>query len=272
MSLLRDMPNPHLDARLLLLESGSISDERFYSYPDTLLSPAQEKRFYKLISKRLSGFPIPYLTGRKEFWSICFSVSPGVVIPRPETELIVEKTLERVSAGSPLIVDIGTGCGNVAVSLAKELPIARILATDKSRKALKTARLNARRQSISSMIFAQGNLFSPLKRLHLDRQCDFIVSNPPYISEEEWATLPREIKDHEPKKALVAGMTGLEVIEKLVQGAARYLKRGGCLLIEIGHSQKESVKSFFDSDSEWEEAIFFKDLNGIDRVAAGKRE
>jgi release factor glutamine methyltransferase len=272
MSLLRDMPNPHLDARLLLLESASISDERFYSYPETFLSPAQEKRFYKLVSKRLSGFPIPYLTRRKEFWSISFSVSPGVVIPRPETELVVEKTLERVSAGSPLIADIGTGCGNIALSLAKELPIARILATDKSRKALKLARLNARRQSISSVVFARGNLFSPLKRLRLDRQCDFIVSNPPYISEEEWATLPREIKDHEPKKALVAGMTGLEAIEELVRGAPGYLKPGGYLLVEIGHSQKERVKSFFDSDSEWKEAIFFKDLNGIDRVAEAKRE
>lgn len=266
------MPNPHLDARLLLLESASISEERFYSSPDTLLSPAEEKRFDKLVSKRLSGFPIPYLTRRKEFWSISFSVSPGVVIPRPETELIVEKTLELVLPNKPLIVDIGTGCGNIAVSLAKELPYARILAVDKSRKALKMAKLNAARQGISSMTFARGSLFSPLKRLRLGRQCDFIVSNPPYIAEEEWAKLPPEIKDHEPKKALVAGMTGLEVIENLVRGAPCHLKHGGYLLIEIGHSQKESVKSFFDSDSEWEEAFFFKDLSGIDRVAEGKRK
>jgi len=269
-SLLKDLPNPDLEAKLLLLESTSIQTEQFYSFPENKLSRAEERRFYKLVSKRLTGFPLPYITGVKEFWSIPFSVSPGVLIPRPETELIVEKVLELSSREHETIVDIGTGCGNIAVSLAKELPQAQIVATDTAKKALRLAKLNASRQKISNIVFARGSLFSALKRLRLEGKCDFIVSNPPYITEEEWPKLDVEIRDHEPKSALVAGKSGLEVINRLIQGAPPYLKPGGFLLVEIGIGQKDKVLSFFDSSSVWEKVNFFKDLNGISRVAAGK--
>lgn len=270
-SLLRDLPNPDLEAKLILLECTSIPEEQFYSSPHNKISRTEERRFYKLISKRLFGFPLPYLTGIKEFWSIPFRVSPGVLIPRPETELIVEKVLELSSGENETIVDIGTGCGNIAVSLAKELPQARIVATDTAQNALRFARLNASRQKISNITFARGSLFSALKRLHLEGKCDFIVSNPPYVAEEEWTQLEKEIRDNEPKKALVAGKTGLEVINKLVQGAPPYLKPGGYLLIEIGRDQEDRVLSLFDSRFSWEEVNFFKDLNGISRVVIGKR-
>ena len=118
-SLLKDSPNPDLEAKLLLLECASIPEEQFYSHPDNKPSREEERRFYKLVSKRLTGFPLPYITGVKEFWSIPFRISPGVLIPRPETELIVEKVLELSSREHEIIVDIGTGCGNIAVSLAK---------------------------------------------------------------------------------------------------------------------------------------------------------
>lgn len=269
-SLLKDLPNPALEAKLLLLECASIQEEQFHSFPENKLSRAEERRFYKLVSKRLTGFPLPYITGVKEFWSIPFSVSPGVLIPRPETELIVEKVLELSSRENETIVDIGTGCGNIAVSLAKELPQARIVATDTAKKALRLAKLNTSRQKISNIIFARGSLFSALPRLRLEGKCDFIVSNPPYLLEEEWAKLDIEIRDHEPKSALVAGKSGLEVINKLIQGAPPYLKPGGFLLVEIGIGQKDKVLSFFDSSSVWGKVNFFKDLNGISRVAAGK--
>jgi release factor glutamine methyltransferase len=269
-SLLKEFPNPHLEAKLLLLESASISEEKFYSSPGTKFSRAQERRFYKLISKRLAGFPISYLTGTREFWSIPFRVYPGVLIPRPETELIVEKVLELAPPEEAAIADIGTGCGNIAVSLAVEMPGARIIATDTARKALRVAGLNASLQNITTITFAQGRLFSPLKRLHLEGNCDFIVSNPPYLSEKEWSRLAEEIKNHEPKRALVAGETGLEVIRELILGAPLYLKSGGFLLLEIGQSQKKNVELFFDYDSRWEEVDFFKDLAGKVRVASGK--
>lgn len=267
-SLLENTSYPNLEAKLLLLKCASLTEEQFHTSPDYKLSRVQEKHFYKLISRRLAGCPLPYLTGVKEFWSIPFSVSPGVLIPRPETELIVEKTIELSSQGDETIVDIGTGCGNIAISLARELPKARIVATDLSKKALKTARLNAFKQQIPAIRFARGNLFSPLRRLCLERKCDFIVSNPPYVSKEEWAKLPEEIKNHEPKGALMAGKSGLEIIKKLVQGALLYLKSGGSFLVEIGFGQEDKVLSFFNSS--WEEVNFFKDLAGISRLALGK--
>jgi release factor glutamine methyltransferase len=269
-SLLKDLPNSALEAKLLLLECASIQEEEFYSSPEHKLSRAEERRFNKLASKRLKGFPLPYLTGVKEFWSIPFKVSPAVLIPRPETELIVEKVLEFSSREEEIIVDIGTGCGNIAISLAKELPQARIVATDTAKKALRLAKQNASRQKISNITLARGNLFSALKRLRLEGKCDFIVSNPPYIAEEEWVELEAEIRDHEPKSSLVAGKTGLEVINKLIQGASSYLKPGGFLLFEIGAGQKDKVQLFFDANPSWGKANFLKDLNGISRVAVGR--
>jgi len=271
-SLLKDLPSPDLEAKLLLLESTSIPEEKFYSFPNKRLSREEERRFYKLVSKRLRGFPLAYVTGVKEFWSILFRISPGILIPRPETELIVEKVLELSSRENETIVDIGTGCGNIAVSLAKELPQARIVATDTAQKALKLAKVNASRQKISNIIFARGSLFSALKRLHLEGKCDFIVSNPPYVSEEEWPKLDVEIRDHEPKSALVAGGSGLKIINNLIKGAPTYLKPGGCLLVEIGNGQRDKVLSFFDSSSVWEKVNFFKDINGISRVVMGKTQ
>lgn len=269
-SLLRDLPDPHLEAKLLLLVCTSLSEEQFYSSPDNKLSRAQERRFFELTSKRLAGFPLSYLTGTKEFWSISFKVSPGVMIPRPETELIIEKVLELSSRKDETIVDIGTGCGNIAISLAKELPQTRIIATDTEKIALEVAKANASREKLSNIIFSRGSLFSPLKELKLERKCDFIVSNPPYVSEDEWAGLARETRNHEPKSSLVAGESGLEVISNLVQGAPPYLKSGGYLLIEIGQGQKDKVLSFFKSGSSWVDLDFFKDLAGIPRIVLGR--
>ncbi|GAF70743.1 unnamed protein product [marine sediment metagenome] len=254
----------------MLLVCTSLSEEQFYSSPDNKLSRAQERRFFELTSKRLAGFPLSYLTGTKEFWSISFKVSPGVMIPRPETELIIEKVLELSSRKDETIVDIGTGCGNIAVSLAKELPQAKIIATDTEKIALEVAKANASREKLSNIIFSRGSLFSPLKEFKLERKCDFIVSNPPYVSEDEWAGLARETRNHEPKSSFVAGKSGLEVISNLVQGAPPYLKPGGYLLIEIGQGQKDKVLSFFKSGSSWVDLDFFKDLAGIPRIVLGR--
>jgi release factor glutamine methyltransferase len=269
-SLLRDFPNPHLDAKLLLLKCLSFSEEQLWTYLDRNVSRAQEKNFNRLISKRLTGIPLSYITETREFWSIPFKVSPGVLIPRPETELLVEKVLDYSSGNDEIIVDIGTGCGNIAISLAKELPSKRILATDVSRKALRLARLNASSQKVSNLTFVAGSVYVPLEKLQLEKKCDFIVSNPPYVSEAEWATLNDEIRDHEPKSALVAGEAGLEVIKQLIQGAPLYLKTGGFLLFEIGTNQRYEVQSIFNSFPVWQDVKFHKDLAGTDRVASAR--
>jgi len=269
-SLLKELPHPQLETKLLLLKCLDLSEKDFFASKDITVSRSQEKCFNRLISRRLAGVPLSYLTGIKEFWSLPFRVSPGVLIPRPETELLVEKTLELSKGGEEIIVDLGTGCGNIAVSLAQELPRARIFATDTSQKALRLARLNASLQTVSGITFIRGSLFSPLDRLRLRKECDFILSNPPYVSQVEWGKLSREIRDYEPRISLVAGKTGLEVIEQIIQGAILYLKPGGYLLIEMGYDQRDKVRSIFDACSSWEKVEFFKDLAGVERVAAAR--
>lgn len=270
-SLLKDFPHPHLDAKLLLLKCLSLSEEKLLTSLDKSVSKAQENYFNRLISKRLTGIPLPYLTESKEFWSIPFKVFPGVLIPRPETELLVEKVLDYSSGDDEIIVDIGTACGNIAISLAMELSSTRILATDISLKALRLARMNASSQKVSNVTFAAGSLYTPLEKLQLEEKCDFIISNPPYVSEAEWETLSDEIRDHEPKSALVAGKTGLEVIKPLIQGAPVYLKPGGFLLFEIGYNQRDEVQSILNSFPVWQDVRFHKDLAGTDRVASARK-
>ena len=267
---MHDFPSPELDTKLLLLKCLSMTEEKLLTSYGRNVSSKHEKCFNRLISKRLAGRPLAYLTGIKEFWSIPFRVCPGVLIPRPETELLVEELLEH-AGGDEIIVDMGTGCGNIAVSLAQELPSTQIYAIDISRRALRLAKRNASDRMISNVTFVSGSLYSPLDKLLLGGKCDFIVSNPPYVSEEEWEKLSGEIRDHEPKEALVAGETGLEIIRLLIQGAPMYLKPGGILLIEIGDTQKDDVHRIFGSSPAWQEVKFYKDLAGTDRVVSAKR-
>jgi release factor glutamine methyltransferase len=249
--------------------SAGLSEERFFSNPEEKLTRKQERLFKRLLTKRLSGIPLAYLTGKKEFWSIPFKVFPGVLIPRPETELIVEKVLELSSGEEEKIIDIGTGCGNIAVSLARELHRARIYAVDISGRAVRAARLNASLQGISSLKVMKGDLFSPLRAPHFFEQCSFIVSNPPYVSDLEWRTLQAEIREHEPKKALVPGKSGLEMIKKLIEGSDKFLKPEGYLIFEIGAGQESDVLRFFDG--RWKKVCCFNDLSGIPRVVAAQK-
>jgi release factor glutamine methyltransferase len=269
LSLLKNLPQPSLEAKLLLLKSASLEESQFFANPRQTLSGREEKLYFRLIKKRLTGVPLSYLTGIKEFWSIPFRVSPGVLIPRPETELIVEKVLEKSSKKEELIVDIGTGCGNIAVSLAKELPRANIIATDVSRRALKIAQLNAELQRLTGIAFIPGSLFSPLKKLNLEGECDFVVSNPPYVSAREWAKLPSEIRDHESRRALLAGESGLEVIKKIIRRSPQFLRPGGWLILEIGVGQSPKALGFFDS--RWKEISLARDLSQIPRAVLAQK-
>lgn len=268
-SLLRPLSQSHLEAKVLLLKASSLTEAEAFSSPERPLPRRAERSFYKLISKRLNGFPLSYLTGEREFWSIPFKVFPGVFIPRPETELIVEKVLELSSGKDETVVDIGTGCGNIAVSLAKELPRARIIASDVSQRALKAARLNAAGQGVNHIAFVRSNLYSNMKKFDLEERCDFIVSNPPYVAAGEWAGLSGEIRNHEPRRALVAGGTGVEFIVRLIPESLPFLKPGGYLLFEIGEGQEEKIFPFFGHH--WASARLENDLNGIPRVFVGQK-
>lgn len=262
--------DPALESRLLLQKAAGLSEKDFLTLPDRQVSARAERLFTKMIEKRLEHVPLSYITGEKEFWSIPLAVFPGVFIPRPESELLVEKAIELSAKQDELIVDIGTGSGNIAIALARELPCARIIAVDVSRRALKAARLNAKRHNITSIVYSEGNAFAGLRNLVTRNGADFVVSNPPYVSVIEWRELEPEIRRFEPKRALVSGATGLEFIRRLIRGALFYLKPGGYLLFEIGQGQAGSVSSLFDSCG-WRDIRTFMDLRGIPRIVVAQK-
>jgi len=253
-----------LEAKLLLLRCARLKEERFLAEPDRHVSALAEARLQRLVERRLSGVPLAYLTGMREFWSIHFLVSPGVFIPRPETELVVEQVLKLVTQTDGRVLDVGTGCGNIALSLARELPRFQVLAVDVSQRAVARARANADRLELSRVEVIHGSLFSKLKGRGLEGALDFIVSNPPYVSIDEWDGLEEGIKLHEPKRALVPGPTGLEFIARLIKRSPKYLKPDGFLIFEIGAGQDKLVLSLFDK--RWKGVERVLDLAGIPRV------
>jgi release factor glutamine methyltransferase len=258
-----------IEAKVLLMEAAGLSEVEFLASPEREITAKDQRRFRRLIQKRLSGMPLAYILGRKEFWSMTLRVGPGVIIPRPETELLVEKTLELCVDRRPTIVDIGTGSGNTALALARELPQARIIAADISTRALSFARLNAQSLGLEKVTFVQGNLFSALRGVGLEGKCDFVVSNPPYVSASDWGSISPEVKNHEPRRAFYGGKTGLDFIRRLIKGAPTYLKPGGRLLFEIGFGQSKAAKSLLSPG--WIEVNSFADLRGIPRVITAKR-
>ncbi len=205
------------------------------AHPERSLTPTQAARYRQLVDDRVSGYPLPHLTGEVEFYDLELEVTPEVLIPRPETELLVELALER---GPMSVIDVGTGSGCIAIALTAHLPEAAVCAIDISPAALAVARRNADRHGLGERIqFMVGDL--------LDRRpgpVDLIVSNPPYVSADEWASLPASIRNHEPRLALDGGPDGLEVIRRLLSQSQGLLKPGGALLIEIGASQGEAVR------------------------------
>ncbi len=268
---LADLPgaDPGLEARLLLKAASGWSSHEILLSPDRPVLSSAERRYLRLVEKRRDRVPLAYLSGEREFWSLPFRVGENVLIPRPETELLVEKALERAPRNNGLILDIGTGSGNIALALARELPHVRVIAVDISRAALKAARLNAERLRLTSVTFVYGDLFRPLAGTVPSGTVDAVVSNPPYVAAGDWPTLEPEVRDHEPKRALVAGPTGLEVIRRLVRGALPFLKQGGLLAFEIGAGQSADTRGLLGTG--WREVRVFDDLQGIPRVVVAEK-
>lgn len=266
---LRGVPAPAIEAKVLLLQAAGLTEVELLASPELAIHPKKEQRYRRLVQRRLCGVPLAYIVGKKEFWSLSFRVERGVLIPRPETELIVERTLELAPRGRATIVDIGTGSGNIALALGKELPDARIVATDVSARALRIAMLNAHDNGLDNVTFVRGSLFSALAGLGLEGKCDFIVCNPPYVSTADWDSMPPEVKNHEPRRAFHGGRTGLDFVRRLIQGSPAYLKPGGHLLFEVGCGQADKALSWLSSD--WAEAASFADLRGIPRVVKARR-
>jgi release factor glutamine methyltransferase len=272
-----------LATELLLLHVLGKERAWLYAHPEELLTSAQEDAFRKLVARRGAGEPVQHLTGHQEFWGMDFEVNRDVLIPRPETEHVIEVALDRlalreVRAGRPqttdgpglLIADVGTGSGCIAIALAKELPHAQIFATDISEAALAVARRNAARHNVASRVrFGAGHLLDAVNDAPATapQQFHLIVSNPPYIGRRESATLQREVRDHEPATALYGGEEGYELYGDLIAQAAKRLVPGGILVLELGYNSLPAVEPLL-AEPTWSHVSVTNDLAGIPRVIA----
>ncbi len=266
-ALLAGTRDPLLESKVLLLRAARVGEERFLARPDDPVEPRREAFFRKLLEGRRRGVPIAHLTGVKEFWSLPFRVGPSVLIPRPETEMLVERVLALTPTGRESILDVGTGCGCIAVALARERPRARVVASDVSARALAVARANAARHGAAGIEFVRGSLLAPFRRRG-DR-FDVVVSNPPYIPRPEYEALEDEVRRHEPRRALLGGEDGLDLIRRLARQAPRVLSPGGYLVLEIGDGQRRGALDAFGAG--WREIETGWDLAGVPRVITARR-
>jgi release factor glutamine methyltransferase len=273
------IPSITLAAELLLLHVLGRDRTWLYAHPEEQVSRADADRFFALITRRANGEPTQHLTGKQEFWGLEFEVTPDVLIPRPETEHLIEVALDRLAVrelhagrkqtltGEGLqIADIGTGSGCIAIALARELPGSTIYATDISTAALAIARRNANRHHLAEMVrFLEINLLDGIPPL-----LDLIVSNPPYVGRREAATLMREVRDHEPEIALYGGEEGYELYAGLITQAAAHLQPTGLLVLELGLNSLPAVQPLLDAPT-WANVAITNDLAGIPRVLAAER-
>ena len=264
--------SPRLDAELLLAQALGCKRIELYTAFDAL--PAEEARaaFRDLVRRRAEGVPVAYLVGHREFYSLSFRITPAVLIPRPETEFLVIALLDLAKQRHEpqlWICDVGTGSGIIAVSVAKYLPRARLTAIDRSAEALAVARENAAAHGVQDRIeLVCSDLFAALPA---DRRFHLVVSNPPYVSQAEFAALAPDVRKYEPREALVAGPRGTEVIEALLPQAAQRLLPGGHLLLEISPMIHDAVRSLVSADARFQLGPTVNDLAGLPRVLQARR-
>ncbi|MDI9477087.1 MAG: peptide chain release factor N(5)-glutamine methyltransferase [Natronincolaceae bacterium] len=268
-----NIPTPGLDAEVLLYNLLGVERIYLYMYREKEVSKEIQKEFWIGIEKRAKHMPIQYIVNRQEFMGLDFWVEKGVLIPRADTEILVEKIIDIYKSNyyphTVRIMDIGTGSGAIAVSLAKYIDNCIITAIDICPNALKVAVKNADFHKVKHKImFYSGNLFEPINKQDEYGTYDFIVSNPPYIPKSEIKTLGSNVKDYEPCLALDGGEDGLDYYKKITPEAKHYLKKGGWLLFEIGYSQGKDVSKILNING-FKNIDILKDLAGLDRVAIG---
>ena len=259
-------PSPQRDADVLLAHVLGKASVYLYTYPEQILSPQQKDAYQELINRRCEGVPVAYLIGKREFWSLSLALSEDTLIPRPETELLVEQTLNLLGdVRSATVLDLGTGSGAVAIALACERPQWKIVAADINEGALGTARSNAQRLGLSNMEFYCSDWFSNIPGYAFDA----IVSNPPYIAEDDPHLQQGDLR-FEPKRALVSGQDGLTAIRHIIAESSHHLHLRGMLLLEHGFQQKQAVLALLH-ECNYENMQSFQDIAGNDRVSGGWR-
>jgi release factor glutamine methyltransferase len=258
--------SPRLDAEILLCHVCGVTRSYLYTWPDKKLTNSQFTQFQALLARRAQGVPIAYLTGHKEFWSLDLQVDENTLIPRPETELLVEQALVRLPPDSQAqVIDLGTGSGAIALAVASERPQCRVLGIDKSSAALKVAQANAQRLNLQRVKFLISNWWEALGNI----KATLIVSNPPYIAAAEPNLTQSDVKS-EPRCALVAGTDGLTDIRQIIATSFSHLEAQGWLLLEHGYDQAEAVQELF-KQSAYKAITTYHDLAGLPRVTVGQR-
>jgi release factor glutamine methyltransferase len=266
----RDVGSPRMNAELLLMFVLDCDRAYFFAHPERELTADEEARYIEVINERARGVPAQYIVGHQEFWGLDFIVNPSVLIPRPETEHLIETVVELAKSHPPSatpfkMIDVGTGSGAIALALAKEFPSAEIHATDISTDALEVARANAARLRFDAVQFHQSDVLADIAR---DATFDFVVSNPPYVALTEEDKVQDVVKKFEPRVAVFAGTHGLDIIRRLIPQSREALRPGGWLLMEIGYSMSEAVMQLL---SDWSDVHAVPDLQGIPRVIVARK-
>jgi release factor glutamine methyltransferase len=256
--------SPRLDAELLLARSLNVARSYLFAHPEEAMDPGAAGRFRAVLGKRMEGMPMAYITGEKEFWSMTLLVNPATLVPRPDTETLVNQALLRIPRrAATRVVDLGTGSGAIALAIARERPLCRVVATDISADALAVASLNARELAIPNVEFVAGNWIEPVA----GQTFDLVVSNPPYVADDDPHLAALR---HEPATALAAGPDGLDAIREIAAAAMSVLEPGGELLVEHGAEQADDIVSILQ-DNAWVETVQARDLAGHVRVSGGRK-
>lgn len=266
-----DVPSPRLNAELLLMFVLAQERAYLYAHPERELTADEQSRYDEVIRDRARGCPTQYITGHQEFWGLDLLVSPAVLIPRPETEHVVETVLELVKdsrldgTGRLKLLDVGTGSGCIALALASELPQTEINACDISEEALEVARINAARLALGGRVLFRK---SDLLDVYSGEQFDFVISNPPYVGEVDADKVQKQVREFEPRIAVFSGQEGMEIYRRLIPQAFDHLRPGGWFVTEIGYSEEANVRELL---SGWTDLQVTADLQGIPRVVAARK-
>lgn len=254
-----------VDARMLLQHVLNVDQAFLLTYPDQVLAPPQIEDFSRLVKRRIDGLPIAYLTGERAFYDLTFKVTEAVLIPRPETELLVELALERIPVDQPLrVLDLGTGSGAIAITLAKHRPQTQVVAVDVSADALAVSRWNAKNLQVDNLSWVMGSWFDELST----QKFDLIISNPPYVAENDPHLRQGDLR-FEPQIALSAGDSGMACIRHIIEVAPKYLVNGGWLFLEHGYDQADECRQLLQR-VDFSNICSYPDLAGIMRVSGGQ--
>lgn len=270
----KSVDSPRLQAELLLCHVLGLQRIELYTLFDKPVEPAKLEQLRSLVKRASEHEPIAYLIGRCEFYSLAFKVTPGCLIPRPETELLTEKAilLLRKRPEKQYVLDLCTGCGPIAAVIAVSLPDAQVVATDLSDDALKTAAENLQRYKLQDRVkLLQGDLYDPIIKGLGPTQFDLIVSNPPYVSGPEMEKLDKNVKDYEPHAALYGGPDGLDVYRRIIADCGDFLTPDGAIMLEIGYAQGPAVRALLEQTNLFREIMIEKDLSKNDRIAIAQR-